>query len=129
MMIQDRLERIPEKYRRVFYALPLFVQWIIGITFERSEKAMATARRSMGFFLLYITAMLTVQLTLALVFSFVPSTDYVLSWIAFVVQGIFGLGYLAGSIYLGYCEWAEKSAAGFGIVDKIALRFEQLASR
>jgi len=108
------LARIPVKLRRVFYALPFFVQWIIGLTWEEEASERRPARRAMVLalcFLLGISLLYMLRETLAYLTS--GGLDFYVGWVVFALDLVLMVGYGLGSLYIIALELMNRSGSGW----------------
>lgn len=121
------LARIPEKLRRVFYVLPLFIQWIVGLTWEDEAETRRPARRAMVLGLCFLLGIAVLDLfreTVAYLFS--GGLDYYVGWVVFVLHFALAVGYWLGSLYLIALELLNRSGSGW--LDSLADALERKLS-
>lgn len=121
------LGRIPAKARRVFYALPLFVQWIVGLTWEEDAEQLRPARRAMVLglcFLVGISTIYVLRQTMAYLFS--GSLDYYVGWVVFVLHVTIAGAYWLGSLFVIVMEVTGGGRGAW--LDALADAFERKLS-
>jgi hypothetical protein len=121
-------DRIPLRIRAALYQAPLLIQWIIPLTWEKDAGVLRPGRRGLAFFLCLVGALTVLYIVHALIPDLGPGFVFVVDWIEFVLHSIIGLGYLFGSAYLSYREYAGQPF-DVALLDRIADRFESLARR
>lgn len=125
--IQILFERVPVKYRTVFYYSPVFLAGLIGLTWEIDRKAVENARRSFGLFLLFLIMVVVASVIPGFIYILFPSTDYVVSWIQFAIQAIAGPLYIFLSVFFMVQAWRGVET-GYGIggaIDQFMNRVER----
>lgn len=119
------LAMAPLQYRCFFYALPLFLQWIIGITWDKDEQAIAISRRSMTLSVFYIVLIATIFSMQELMFFLLPDQEYVIRWVSLIGHSFFTLSYLILSLTMAISALLNRfNAASF--LDAAAMRLERL---
>lgn len=121
-----RIEDFPLPVRRAFYAAPLFVQWIVGITWDPDAGAVKTARRSMALTAVFFAAVAVIVLVFSSFEYFLPRFYYPIGIGLVVVHGIAALGYVGGSIWIAVREW-QGHAIELPFLDRFADRLEKIA--
>ena len=122
------LSRIPSRERRVFYVIPLFIQWIVGVPFESEVEQQRAARRGMVlglFFLVGISLIYLVQQTLSYLFT--GQIDYGLGWAVYGIHAGLAVLYGLGSLVLVFLE-TTGSGSNTNWLDGIADRLERRLS-
>ena len=131
-----RLQAIPPRIRSVVYSLPLFIGWIVPLTWEKAPAPLAAGRRSLALFLLYGASIGATYLLSGLIQLFVSNPGFVVALLFFLIRMFCGLAYVAISLYLAWL--AYKSETGDGtipdgkiqdLLHRGANRFEALVSR
>ncbi len=120
------IEDLPLPARRAFYALPLFVQWIIGITWDPDEKAVKSARRSMALTAVFFAAVAVIAVVFSSFEYFLPRFYYPIGIGLVVVHGLAVSAYVGGSIWIAVREWQGR-AVELPVLDRFADRMEKIA--
>ncbi|MCR9143562.1 MAG: hypothetical protein NXI24_15045 [bacterium] len=138
MTLSDlKLSAVPARIRAALYSLPLFIGWIVPLTWEDDARMIQAGRRALAMLLLYAAGIFATYLLSGLIQLFVADPGYVVSLIFFILRTLFGLVYVFASLWLAYLEFARGDAgsdAGAGnpvleFLDRVANRFEKLVSR
>ncbi len=130
------LSRIPTHVRAACYSLPLFIGWIVPLTWEKEERLVRAGRRALALLLLYAAGIIATYLLSGLIQLFVADPGYVVALIFFILRTGFGLAYVVASFFLAYLEFrqtgdaqADANGALFVFLERVANRFEKLVSR
>ncbi len=102
------LRLIPVTYRKGFYLLPLFIQWLVGITFETEESPVRASRRAMALFLLFLSSTVSLFLFLEFLAALFPGGIPFYRYLGFFLQSLIGLSYLLYSLFLSYGEFTGR---------------------
>lgn len=127
-MIQKWLKKIPAAYRRAFYSLPLFIQWIFGLTLEKGDREIRAAQRSMMLSLAFISITGLCFFSLFFLNYFLPEYDWNIQYAIFVVHTINAGSYILIALIMVYLEIRGKSSV-FGFIDRLSASFERIISR
>lgn len=127
-MIKKYLSRLPLRLRRAFYALPLFVNWIIGIVWEEDQAAVRASARSMVLLFLFLAVCGLFYVALPFIHSFLGSYEWGAQYVLFVLHTLLVILYLGVSLFLAYREFKENSMPEM-MLDRWAGRIERLAGR
>lgn len=126
---------IPVQIRAGVYLLPLFLQWLIPLTWERTERAHRAGMRGFALFVLFCLGMATLY-TLALFFPGEGAAGYAAGWVVFGVHTLIALAYAAASILLAQAEFRSSGAENPRVasalerfLDSTAIRLERALSR
>lgn len=133
-----RLDAVAPRIRAAIYSLPLFVLWIVPLTWEQSDRLVQSGRRALALFLLYGAAIgATYLLSGLLQLFFLPNAAMSLIW--FILRTLFGALYVGASLWLavqefraGDAESARDTVGGSGVasfLERGANRFERLVSQ
>lgn len=132
-----RLDAVPVRVRAAAYSLPLFVLWIVPLSWESSERLVQSGRRALALFLLYGASIGVTYLLSGLLQLFIqPNATLSLIW--FLLRTLFGALYVLISLMLAVQEYRAGDAAsagditGFGLarfLERGANRFERLVSQ
>lgn len=121
--------RNPQPHERAaFYQLPLFVQWILGITFEPTESGQRAARRGLVLGVGFLSGLAGLYLFESLMTSLIPATTYVVAWIAVVLHGLLAIAYVFGSLALAVQTYRGQELP-VARLDDFGLRLEEWAGR
>jgi len=120
------LEKIPPRYRRSLYSLPLLIHWIIGLTWERDPEIRQVARRSMLLSFIFLIPLGLFFFLSELALSFAPGFDLFIQWTQFAVHALWSTAFLGITLFLGYREFFNKSLP-LALLDQMALRLEEIA--
>lgn len=131
------LSAIPAKIRAVFYSLPLFIGWIVPLTWENDSRLIRVGRRALALLLIYVAGIMATYLLSGLIQLFIANPGYVVALLFFILRTIFGLGYVIASLWLAYTEYRgaileEENVSArsvLDLLDRVANRFEELVSR
>lgn len=132
-----RLSAIPVPIRAAAYSLPLFIGWIIPLTWEDDARLIRAGRRALAALLLYVAGIGATYLLSGLIQLVVVNPGYVVNLLFFILRAGSGLAYLFFSLWMAYAEYQgrpldsrsvyEKSAVVF--LDRSADKFEKIVSR
>ncbi len=93
------------KLRIILYSLPLLLQWLPGLTWEKNDQALRFAKCALLLFLLFIGGLL-VSLVIHLLANAVTGVlgvlGIILGSIAATLHSLFVLAYIISSIILAY---------------------------
>lgn len=118
---------LSEKNRIVFYSLPFLLQWVIGITWEKEQRVLNSARRSMALFLLLMTATFILAIVSSTLGEFLPGIEFFRQLTNSVIQSAIGTAYLVISFFLAYAGFTGKDNTAVGLkLDAIAEKIEKL---
>jgi hypothetical protein len=133
------LSAIPARIRAACYSLPLFIGWIVPLTWENDGRMIRAGRRALALLLLYAAGIFATYVLSGFIQLFVADPGYVVALIFFILRTGLGLAYLTASFALAYAEFrrpasANETDANFGLagaafLDRVANRFEKLVSR
>lgn len=117
--------------RAAIYSLPLFIQWIVGITWETSGFPLRAARRGLALFLIFLLVAALAFGAHGFVRYFSETANRISAYVYFGINAINSLTYLLLSLTLAFREWrrtADTENAPVRILDKITDRFEKAVS-
>ena len=127
---------IPTHVRAACYSLPLFIGWIVPLTWEKEERLVRAGRRALALLLVYAAGIIATYLLSGLIQLFIADPGYVVALIFFILRTTFGLAYVVASFFLAYLEFrqtgdAQDAAQGglLAFLERVANRFEKLVSR
>jgi len=112
--------------RGSFYSLPLFINWILGLTWEKDETALRAARRGMILSLAFLFICGLIFTARALFLTFLPQNEYEIYYAALFLHAPFALLYPIFSLYLAIREALGRSQE-IGFLDRAAAKFEHFA--
>ncbi len=133
------LDAVPVRIRAAAYSLPLFVLWIVPLSWETAERLVQSGRRALALFLLYGASIGVTYLFSGLLQLFIqPNAALSLIW--FILRTLFGALYVVISVILAVQEYRagdatdaqDAAVTGFGIarfLERGANRFERLVSQ
>lgn len=91
-------------WRAALYSLPLFIHWIIGITFEKQPIAYQAARRSMFLSLAFLALTGVFYFTHGFIRYFSGTAEFISSFLFFILQTMNVL------VYIGISTWQAFNA-------------------
>jgi hypothetical protein len=116
------------RVRACIYSLPLFIAWIVPLTWENDERLVRSGRRSLALFLCYGVCIAATYVLSGILQLFIPNPGYLVDLFFFLACSLAGLGYVGLSGYLAYFEYRDRSLPG-NLLDRIGHRFERLVSQ
>ncbi len=99
----------PDTVRKFFYNLPLLVNWLPGITFEKEENWIQMSERSMGLSLLFFTGIAFTSVVYFFTARFTPGSEqYIPNMVGFALHSVTAGLYLSFSAYFTAAELLNK---------------------
>lgn len=102
------MSKIPERIRKAFYGLPLFIQWYPGLIWEEKGNR-RNAEYGFALFIGFFLVTGTLYLFENAIGGLFPVTAYAISWIAFVLHTLLSIVYLGVSGFIVYHTWKGNS--------------------
>ncbi len=125
------MSRLPLNVRAALYSLPLFLAWIVPLTWEhQNETALRAGRRSLGLFLLY-AAWIGLSYGIAVIpeFFVAGGGGYYFEYALFFLRAIGGAAYVIVSLIFAFFEYREQGIGTRLFPERVADKFESLVSR
>lgn len=128
MKAKDIIQTFPTlpyrmEVRSAFYVLPLFVTWLIGVTYEKNGTAYQSAKRGMVLFYLFVFFMALIYIISNLLTGLAPNSRIVAGLLSFSLHSIIAIIYIFLSLFLAFMELRKKNIQ-ISFLDKIAAKIE-----
>lgn len=111
--------------RSVFYSLPLLINWVVGIIFEKDERAWKAARRSFFLACMFLAVNGILFFTNGFIGYF---NKQIAQYIFFSLSVLNILVYLILSFRMVWKDWKESDFSE-DMIEKKSLAFENFLSR
>ena len=116
-------QRIPLSLRKCFYSLPLFVQWWPFLYFEKDKRTIETLHSALAYFLFFMLASLLSSILYLSADFFSDLTEYILYYLVFAWQSLWGFLYIGLSLALAYESYTAKRLGFWNLRVRFAQNF------
>jgi hypothetical protein len=99
----------PVHIKTVFYNLPLLINWLPGITFEKDESYVRMSERNMGLSMYFISGLMIIYSVYSLSLRLIPgNSQFISNLFGFTFHSILAASYTGISIFFMYSEFSGK---------------------
>ena len=125
-MITTYLEKIPANIRAAFYQAPLFIHWIIALSWETNPDTLRAARRSMLISIFFLVEITLLYVGTEFVLGLIPGLKIAIQYTLFLVHACSSLIYVLFSLFLAVKEYMSQPQA-LPRLDQAVNKFEEIA--